>query len=65
MSTNIDIDEQLLNEAVALGHFRTKKRAVNEALAEFVRSRKQRRIINLFNKIEFDPAYDYKSERKR
>jgi hypothetical protein len=37
MSTHIDIDNDLLNEAVVLGHFRTKRAAVNAALAEFGR----------------------------
>jgi Arc/MetJ family transcription regulator len=65
MSTHIDIDNDLLNEAVVLGHFRTKRAAVNAALAEFVRSRKRRQIINLFGEIDFDPSYDYKAERQR
>jgi len=64
MHTNIDIDENLLEEAVALGRFRTKKAAVNEALAQFVRIRKQIDIIDLFGKIDYDPNYDYKAERR-
>ena len=65
MTTNIDIDEQLLQEALALGPHRTKKAIVNAALDEYVRFRKQRRIISLFGKVDFDPGYDYKAERLR
>ena len=65
MHTNIDIDETLLKEALELGHCKTKKEAVNEALAQFVRSRKQQKIIELFGTVEYDPDYDYKAERRR
>ena len=65
MVTNIDIDEKLLDEARALGHHKTKKAVVNEALAEYVRVRKQRQILDLFGKIDYDPDYDYKAERGR
>lgn len=65
MITNIDIDDNLLREAQELGHKKTKKAAVNEALAEYVRTRKQRRIIELFGKIDYFPDYDYKGERQK
>ena len=65
MSTNIEIDQELLDEALVLGGLKTKKAVVNEALMEYVRFRKQRGIIKLFGQIDFDPAYDYKSERER
>ncbi len=65
MHTNIDIDQDLLKEAMDLGHHRTKKEAVNDALAEFVRVRKQQKIIELFGTVEYDPDYDYKAERRR
>lgn len=65
MATNIDIDARLLEEARTLGHHKTKKSAVNEALAEYVRARKQRQILDLFGKIDYDPDYDYKAERRK
>jgi len=64
MHTNIDIDQDLLREAVELGHCKTKKEAVNEALTEYVRWRKQQRIIELFGTIDFDPEFDYKAARR-
>ena len=39
--------------------------AVNEALSEYVARRKRRRILELFSKLDWDPDYDYKAERRR
>jgi Arc/MetJ family transcription regulator len=64
MPTNLAIDDNLLNEAVRTGGFRTKKEAVNTALREFVQRRKQREIVDLFGRLDFDPRYDFKRERR-
>jgi Bacterial antitoxin of type II TA system, VapB len=42
---------------------RTKKEAVTAALDEYVRRRKQQRILTLFGSIDYRPDYDYKKER--
>jgi Arc/MetJ family transcription regulator len=65
MATNLAIDDRLLNEALKAGGHKTKKDTVNEALREYIQRRKQLEILNLFGKIDFDPAYDYKRQRKR
>jgi Arc/MetJ family transcription regulator len=65
MATNLKIDDALLSEALKLSGFRTKREAVNEALREFVERRRQRKVLKLAGKIEFDPSYDYKAQRKR
>jgi Arc/MetJ family transcription regulator len=65
MPTNLNLDDALLDEALKLSGKRTKRDAVNAALAEFVARRKQRRVLELFGKLEWDPRYDYKKERKR
>jgi len=65
MATNLAIDDRLLEEALRLGGQRTKKDTVNQALAEYVRRRKQARILDLFGKVEFEPRYDYKRQRRR
>jgi hypothetical protein len=56
---------QLIEEARVLGGHKTKKEAVTAALAEYVQRRQQREIIELFGTIDYDPAYDYKAERRR
>lgn len=65
MPTNLAIDDRLIAEAKRLGRHRTKKEAVNAALDEYVRRRKQQKIIRLFGTIDYDENYDYKAERKR
>jgi hypothetical protein len=65
MVTNVDIDENLLREAKELGQRRTTKEVVNEALAEYVRVRKQQQIVELFGTVDYDPDYDYKAERRK
>ena len=46
MRTNIDIDETLLTEAMELGGLVTKKAAVEQALRDYVRVRRQTRAID-------------------
>ena len=65
MATNLALDDKLIEEARKAGHHRTKKDAVTAALAEYVKRRKQQRILEAFGSFEFDPAYDYKTERRR
>ncbi|MBI4729871.1 MAG: type II toxin-antitoxin system VapB family antitoxin [Acidobacteria bacterium] len=65
MATNLAIDERLLNEALRVGGHRTKKDTVTEALQEYIQRRRQARILELFGKIDFDPGYDYKRQRRR
>jgi len=56
---------QLTEEARILGGHKTKEEAVTAALTEYVQRRQQRGIIELFGTIDYDPAYDYKAERRR
>lgn len=65
MATNLALDDALVEEAKKLGKHKTKRDAVNEALVEYVARRKRRRVIELFGKVDWDPKYDYKAERKR
>jgi Arc/MetJ family transcription regulator len=65
MATNLAIDDQLLEEALKAGGHKTKKDTVNEALREYIQRRKQLEILSLFGKIDFDPTYDYKRQRRR
>jgi Arc/MetJ family transcription regulator len=65
MATNLAIDDGLLTEALKVGGHKTKKDTVNEALREYIQRRKQAEILELFGKIEFDPSYNYKRQRKR
>ncbi|MFY9261936.1 MAG: type II toxin-antitoxin system VapB family antitoxin [Gallionella sp.] len=64
MATHLVLDPLLLQEALTLGGFKSKKEAVNQALREFVQRRKQREIIDLFGYLPADPDYDYKKSRQ-
>jgi hypothetical protein len=44
---------------------RTKKAAVTKALQEFIARRRQKRLLDLMGKLEWDSSYDYKAERAR
>ena len=65
MPTNLAIDPELLERALAVSGEKTKKAAVTQALREFIARREQKRLLELFGKLEWDPDYDYKSERSR
>ena len=65
MATNLAIDDRLLDEAQRIGGHRTKKATVTEALHEDIQRRKQTKIVDLFDTVEFDPKYDYKKQRRR
>lgn len=65
MATNLAIDDKLLEEARVVGKHATKKAVVNEALAEYIQRRKQAEIIDMFHIVEYEPDYDYKTQRKK
>lgn len=65
MTTNIDIDRELIEQAMQISGHRTKKAVVNQALEEFVLRHQQQGIVELFGEVEYEPGYDYKAHRKR
>ena len=65
MATNLAIKQELLEKALEVSGFKTKKETVNLALQEFINRHKQLEILNLFGKMNPDPKYDYKKGRAR
>lgn len=65
MATNLAIDPDLLDRALAVGGEKTKKATVTRALEEFIARREQRRILELVGTVDWDPSYDYKASRTR
>jgi len=65
MPTNLNIDQQLLDEAKRVGGHHTKRAAVNEALREYIQRRKHLGALKAFGTFDFDPDFDYKAERER
>lgn len=64
MATNLDLDDKLIETARRLGAHRTKRDAVTRALEEYVRWLRQQAIVDEFGKIDYDPAFDYKKQRR-
>lgn len=65
MATNLQIDPELLERALKVGGHRTKRETVNEALAEYIRHREQRRVLELFGTIDMDSEEEMRAQRKR
>ena len=65
MATNLSIDPELIQRALEVSGERTKKAAVTKALQEFIARRRQKRLLDLMGKLEWDLSYDYKAERTR
>ena len=65
MATNLSLDPELIDRALAVSGERTKKAAVTRALEEFIARRKQKDLAELMGKLDWDPSYDVKAERSR
>ena len=65
MATNLALDSELLERALAVSGEKTKKAAVTKALEEFIARREQIRLLDLFDQLDWTSDYDYKRERSR
>jgi len=65
LRTSLEIDKNLLSEAMELGGTKVKKHVIESALKEYVERRKQKNLYDLFDSDEqlIDDDYDYKSMR--
>ena len=64
MATNLDLDDELIEAARRLGGHGTKRAAVSRALEEYVRWLRQQAILDQFGKVDYDPKYEYKKQRR-
>ena len=64
MATNLAIDPELLDHALAVSGVRTKKEAVTIALQEFIARRERAKIVESFGSLDWDDSYDYKADRR-
>jgi Arc/MetJ family transcription regulator len=65
MATNLALDPELLERALAVSGQATKKAAVTLALQEFIARREQLGLLDLVGTLEWDDSFDYKAERSR
>jgi len=65
MATNLSLDPKLIERALELSGEKTKKAAVTRALEEFIARRRQKSLVDLMGKLEWDRTFDYKARRSR
>jgi Arc/MetJ family transcription regulator len=65
MATNLQIDDKLILKALRLGRHKTKREAVSTALVEYIHQLEQEKILSMFGRVDYDPEYDYKKQRRR
>lgn len=65
LATNLQLDDKLIEKSVKLGKHKTKRAAVTQALKEYVEHMEQQNLLALFGKVDYDPEYDYKKQRKK
>ncbi|MFB2875644.1 type II toxin-antitoxin system VapB family antitoxin [Floridanema aerugineum] len=63
MTINIELNEELVKEALRLTNFKTEKELIDFALQELIRNRKKRNLLDLSGQIQFSTDYDYKALR--
>ncbi|MEA5574186.1 type II toxin-antitoxin system VapB family antitoxin [Calothrix sp. UHCC 0171] len=62
---NLQIDESLLQEALALGNYQSSSAVVEAALHEYIQRRKQLQVMELFGTIDYESDYNYKQQRQK
>ncbi|WP_341532070.1 type II toxin-antitoxin system VapB family antitoxin (plasmid) [Nostoc sp. UHCC 0302] len=65
MTINLQIDEALIQEALAVSNQQTERDVVEQALREYVQRRQQAKVIELFGTIDYDENYNYKQQRHK
>jgi len=50
MRTHIELDDQLVKQALQISHLKTKKEVVHEALKQYVASLKRKELLSLRGK---------------
>jgi hypothetical protein len=65
MATNLSLDPKLIERALELSGEKTKRAAVTRALEEFIARRRQKSLVELMGKLEWDKSFDYKKSRSR
>lgn len=64
MRTNIELDDDLMAEAMAVTGVKTKKDLVDLALRMLIKAKKKKDLLDLVGQIDIDPDYDHKLARR-
>jgi hypothetical protein len=62
---DLDLDLDLVEQALAVSGEKSREAAVRRALQEFIARRKQKRLLELMGQLEWNDGIDYKVERSR
>jgi hypothetical protein len=65
VATPFNINEALLQEALALENHPSIDSLVETALREYIQRRKRLKVLELFGTIDYDADYDYKHQRQQ
>lgn len=65
MATSLNINEALLQEALALDDQATAEVLVETALREYIQRRQRLKVLDLFGTIDYDQDYNYKQQRQQ
>lgn len=58
MRTHVELDEQLITQAIQLGHYPTKKAAIHAALLELVNTLKRQQLLAMRGKVSWQGNID-------
>ncbi|NER47794.1 MAG: type II toxin-antitoxin system VapB family antitoxin [Symploca sp. SIO1B1] len=64
MISTLQIDDNLLQEALSVSNHPTTTALVEAALREYIQRHKQLKVLELFGTIDYEEDYDYKQQRK-
>jgi hypothetical protein len=64
MTTDFEIDDNLIEQARAIGHHATREAAITAALKEYIQHRKQLEILDLFGTIDYDDKKNRQLDQK-
>jgi Arc/MetJ family transcription regulator len=64
VQTKIELDDDLIAEAMRLSGVTSEKDVVDLALRELVRSRQRKDLLDLVGQIDIDPDFDHKATRR-
>ena len=64
MRTNVEIDEQLMSEALGITGPKTKRAVIEEALRTLVRLKKQQQVRSLRGKLQWEGSLSLLRERR-
>ncbi|SMM97912.1 hypothetical protein SPONN_236 [uncultured Candidatus Thioglobus sp.] len=67
--TNVVLDEKIVQEAMEIGHIKTKRALIDTAIKEFIAKRRKNTLVDFLVELNgespFYEGYDYKNMRGR